>query len=429
VPLVLAVALTLPGAALGAYAFLSDGVPALPEPLLALTFGTGILGAAMLLSWATEVVQLDVPAGLALALLALIAVLPEYAVDAVFAIEAGNAVAQYGEQCQPPGAGGESPCSLALANMTGANRLLVGIGWPLVVGVAVLARRRRKVDGGGPGIGLPRTGAIEVGFLGLASLFALTLPLRSRITLIDAAVLVAIFVAYLLRVARLPTEEPDLIGPSALVGSLPARRRRVAVAVLFAWAAAVVLLVAEHFADALVATGRTVGVSEFFLVQWVAPLASESPELVVASLYAWRLATTDSLGTLVASKVNQWTLLVGTLPVLFALSLGAADGLPIDSHQRLELLLTAAQALFAVTLIIDLRLDPRNAAGLFLLFCAQFVIEAVLPQDATSAGILGLSGVYLAASVAVLWHRRRRIPGLMRDAVLRNPDDLARSGS
>ena len=60
--------------------------------------------------------------------------------------------------------------------------------------------------------------------------------------------------------------------------------------------------------------GEALGIDEFLLVQWLAPLASEAPELLVAGLYAWRLNTNAALGTLVSSKVNQWTLLVGTLP-------------------------------------------------------------------------------------------------------------------
>ncbi|MEE2822704.1 MAG: sodium:proton exchanger, partial [Acidobacteriota bacterium] len=50
-----------------------------------LIFGVGILGASFLLSWAAEVVQMDVSRGMALAILSLIAVLPEYAVDLYFA--------------------------------------------------------------------------------------------------------------------------------------------------------------------------------------------------------------------------------------------------------------------------------------------------------------------------------------------------------
>src|SRR3954463_5600492 len=99
--------------------------PDLPHALDALLFGMAIVGAAFMLSWAAEVAQLDISAGLAIALLAFIAVLPEYAVDMVFAWKGGNAYEQFGRTCLGPGATGESPCSLALANMTGANRLLI----------------------------------------------------------------------------------------------------------------------------------------------------------------------------------------------------------------------------------------------------------------------------------------------------------------
>src|SRR4029079_6711599 len=101
--------------------------PHLSHGIEAVLFGLAIVGAAFVLSWAAEVAQLDIAAGLALALLALIAVLPEYAVDFVFAWQAGHSVALYGPSCPSP-EGLASPCSLALANMTGANRLLIGIG-------------------------------------------------------------------------------------------------------------------------------------------------------------------------------------------------------------------------------------------------------------------------------------------------------------
>jgi cation:H+ antiporter len=80
---------------LGVYA-LSDA------PARAVVFGVGIVGAAFLLSWSAEVLQLDMSRGLALGLLALIAVLPEYIVDAAFAWKAAKDPALYeaGWPCQ-----------------------------------------------------------------------------------------------------------------------------------------------------------------------------------------------------------------------------------------------------------------------------------------------------------------------------------------
>ena len=75
-----AASMTLPGIAV------SLGlIPVDADPIRAAVYGVAIIGAAFLLSWAAEVVQLDFSQGLALALLALIAILPEYVVDATFA--------------------------------------------------------------------------------------------------------------------------------------------------------------------------------------------------------------------------------------------------------------------------------------------------------------------------------------------------------
>ena len=407
VSLALAFAVTVPGVALR----LSGGH--LPHAAEAALYGVAIVGAAFLLSWAAEVAQLDISAGLAIAALAFIAVLPEYAVDMVFAWKGGNAVQAFGAACHPAGAPGETACSLALANMTGANRLLIGIGWSMVVFIAWHRLRRRGLPAGE--VRLERPHAVEVSYLALATVYCLTLPLKHSVTLIDAVVLVGIFAAYTVRLSRAPAEEPHLVGPARLLGTLSRRRRRVAVAALFLFAAFVILLVAERFAEALVETGRQFGVSEFLLVQWLAPLASEAPELLVAGLYAWRLNTSAGLGTLVSSKVNQWTLLVGTLPVVFAVGVGGLHGLPIDAHQREELFLTAAQSFFALAVLVTLSISTREALMLFTLFWAQFVIGAVVPDSFGGRELVIVGIAYLALGVVMFVRERARIPGLLRD--------------
>src|SRR5687767_553086 len=209
----LAMAVTVPGIVLR----LTE--PHLSEPLLALLYGLAIVGAAFLLSWAAEVAQLDISAGLAIAVLAFIAVLPEYAVDLVFAIKGGNSYEEFGRDCPPTGGGSESPCSLALANMTGANRLLIGIGWAMVVFVAWWQWRKRSQPERGQEIVLDKTHSVELSFLAVATAWSLSIPLRRSITLLDAAVLVSIFIAYTVRISRAPAEEPHLVGPARWIGT------------------------------------------------------------------------------------------------------------------------------------------------------------------------------------------------------------------
>jgi cation:H+ antiporter len=89
-------------------------------------------------------------------------------------------------------------------------------------------------------------------------------------------------------------------------------------------------------------------------VQVVAPLASEAPEFLIAGLLAWRGRASAGLGALISSKVNQWTLLIGSLPAAYALSRGTLAGLPLDERQLEAVFLTAAQSTFAVVLIARL---------------------------------------------------------------------------
>jgi cation:H+ antiporter len=235
------------------------------------------------------------------------------------------------------------------------------------------------------------------------------------VNLLHAVVLVGIFVAYTIRVSRAPAETPHLVGPARWLGTFATGQRRASVIALFVAAAAVILACAEHFADALVASGRSLGVDEFLLVQWLAPLASEAPELLVAGLYAWRLNTNAGLGTLVSSKVNQWTLLVGTLPVAFAVAAGGLHGLPIDAAQREELFLTAAQSVYAVAVLVNLSISLREAGTLFGLFWAQFLISALVPESWRGRELVAFGTVYLVLAARGLWRERGALRRLFVD--------------
>jgi cation:H+ antiporter len=413
-PLLVAGAATLPGGYLG----LADytGLPSVElSPFVAVAvFGGAIVGAAFLLSWAAEAAEIDVSAGVALAFLAFLAVLPEYGVDFVFTVRAGQQ-----DECTTAT---DDPCSLALANMTGANRVLVGIGWPLVVLVAALvARRKSRPTPSVPAPGhvrLAATMSVEVVFLGAATLYSLTLPLRSSLTVVDAVVLVTLFCLYAWRLSKAPVEEPDLAGTSAWIGSKSRTARRWWLLALFLTAAAVIVVTAEHFADAVVGSGERLNIDRFLLVQWAAPVASEAPELIVACLYAWRLRASHALGTLLSSKVNQWTLLVGTVPIVFAVSSGSMHGLPLSQHQRYELLITAAQSLFAVALLINLRLSLWGSGALLGLFLVQFGASIALSDETNRLVLLVLSGVYLAGAVFLFARERQPAQEVVRDGVV-----------
>lgn len=318
----------------------------------ALLAGTGIFGAAFLLSWGAEVAQLDIPQALALAFLALVAVLPEYTVDIYFAWRAGKDPVY---------------TAFATANMTGSNRLLIGVGWPAVVIAVWLTTRRRSIE-------IASDHGIELFYLLLATIYSLVLPFKATLSLWDAVALLAIFGFYAVAAARAHVVEPELEGVSEFIAAFGVVGRRVVTIALFAVAGFTILMAAEPFAEGLLATGRRFGIEEFLLVQWLAPLASESPEFIVAILFAIRGNAGAAMGTLISSKVNQWTLLIGMLPLAYGTSSGnLMNAMHLDPRQVEEILLTAAQSLLAVVVLADFRFSLGEGLVFFVLFATQMI--------------------------------------------------------
>lgn len=386
------------------------GIHLSPE-VTVLVYGAGVVASAVLLAWAAEAAQVDISGALAIAILALIAVLPEYAVDLYFAYTAGS---------------NPEYTQFAAANMTGSNRLLIGIGWPVVAFTGMWAIRRRRARAHESGevhaeprrrrslsprhspvaVELPGHRRVELAFLAMASIYCFLIPFTRSIAWYDAIVLLAMFGLYLWRVTLESRSEPELIGIAAEIGALPQRPRRLLVSGLFLAAAAIVVAAAEPFANGLVDTGRLLGIDQFLLVQWLAPLSSEAPELIVATIFALRLRAADGLGTLLSAKVNQWTVLVGSLWVAYALG-GGGGSLVLDDRQTEEFLLTAAQALLATAVLIDLTMSAWEAGALFVLFALQF------PFPQTEVRLV-FSGVYLAVAILLFLRHRRALAPVFR---------------
>ncbi len=362
-----------------------------PDPVAALLiFGAAVVAASFLLAWAAEAAQIDVSGGLAIAVLALVAVLPEYAVDLYYAYVSGH---------------NPDYTQYAAANMTGSNRLLMGLGWPVVVLVSMLVARKAGA-GKTAGLALEPANRVELGFLLIAGVFAFVIPASGQIHLVLGLALLAWFGFYLYKVSHGDVEEPDLIGTAAALGSLPDRTRRMAVIGLFVASGVVILLCAKPFADNLVAAGTELGVDRFLLVQWLAPLASEAPEFIIATIFAARGKGTAAIATLISSKVNQWTLLIGSLPVAHLLG-GGGFSLTLDSRQVEEVLLTATQTLMGVALILALRFRGSSAWALLVLFVVQFPITS-------THGRLLLCGIYTAVTVTALIINRRHLTATVR---------------
>jgi cation:H+ antiporter len=346
----------------------------LPLPWEPLLPGLAIFASAYLLSWAAEVAEMDIPSALALALLSLAAVAPEYAVDIYFAWR-----------------GGQDPTYVhyATANMTGGNRLLIGLGWALVVLAYCFKARKKEAQ-------LEPRLRLETVCLLLATVYSFVIPLKKTLSLFDTFFFIAIFLFYFSRLLKGTVQTHPTEETAVAIHHWPKALRWTFVLVSFFLAASTIYLAAHPFAEGLLVLGRDWGVDEFFLVQWIAPLASESPEFIVALLFALKSRPTAGFNTIISSTVNQWTLLIGMVPLAYMLSLGHIHPMVLDDRQAEEIFLTSAQCFFGVVVLCNLRFSWKEGVILFLLFFTQAFYPLVEPY-------VGIPSVYLRNVYAFIY--------------------------
>jgi cation:H+ antiporter len=332
-------------------------------PEAALWAAPAILIAAMMIAWAAESAQFFIAQGFALAILAWLQTLPEFAVEFVFAWKQ-----------QVP---------LLIANLTGSLRLLTGLGWPMIYFVAAFFHRRRY---GRPlrRIRLEEQQCVEVIGLFVPLVYAVVIWWKGSLNVLDGAILIGMYVAYLLVLGKMPPEEAEGIGDLELIPRTivraPRRVRIAAIAGLFLSGGVLIYFMAEPFAGSLLAVSAALGVPAFVFVQWVAPFVSEFPEKVSAFYWARTVQKAPmALMNMVSSNINQWTLLAAMLPIVFSISRGAPSAIVFDQHQELELLMTIAQSGVGMIFLVNMELAWWEAGTLFGSWGLQFALSPVSP--------------------------------------------------
>jgi cation:H+ antiporter len=410
------VTLTLPW--IGSY--LTGTAHGLSTGVTVLVSGLSVLGASFLLAWGAETAEKDVPRAFAIAVLAVLAVAPEYAVDALYAWNAG--VFAGTER-------GIEAGNLAVANMTGANRILIGIGW---AGVALFTVFRTGSSSDpavknregflSDAVSLDHDIGLEIVFLLLATLWAFLVPFGGGIDILDLAVLVGLYIAYIAIVLKGDVETDEAhVGVPAYLQTFPRPYRVATVLGLFAYSGLMIITAVEPFAHGLEELGQGVGIPSFFMIQWIAPLASESPELIVVVYLVNKARSTAGFNALISSKLNQWTLLIGTLVLVYSLALGQYGALPFDQKQSGEIWLTAAQSFFAISLLINFEISVREAIMLLVLFLSQVLSEFLLIREVLVLPIsdyellLVFTGLYLVLGTGLFAARRRAFGEILQD--------------
>ena len=354
-------------------------VKTLVAPLLGVASSTGsalaalwtfpaMLLSAFLVAWGAEAAQFLISQGLALALLAWLQTLPEFAVEAVIAWEAGK---------------DQSRAHLAIANLTGAIRLLIGLGWPMIFFVA--AYFGRKTRGRLPEIVLEREHAVEVVGLAPPLAYFVLIYFKQSISMVDAGVLLALYLAYLWVLWQCPPHDTEELDEAPVVSrwayQLGGRRRIVAITGLFVLGGLLLYVTAHPFLESMLAVAALLGVSEFVLVQWVAPFLSEFPEKLSAFYWARRVSKAPmALMNMVSSNINQWTILAAMIPLVYGWSSHAAgrgwQPFRFDGEQQVEIALTVAQSILAMLLLCNMKFNWFDAMSLFVLWLVQFLVPS-----------------------------------------------------
>jgi len=315
-----------------------------------------VVASAFMISWAAECAQFLVSQGMALAILAWLQALPEFAVEAVIA---------WSQQIH-----------YMTANFTGSLRLLVGLGWPLIFGVAAFGcwtRERRLLRR----IHLDEEHSVEVLALGPPILYFLLIYFKGTLTLLDAAVLAAMYVAYLWVLRKVPPRQSeeieDIEAIPRRIMRLPRRGQILAITLLFAGGGLILYAAAEPFLHSMLRFAVYFGVSEYLFIQWVAPFLSEFPEKLSAMYWARKPEKASmALMNMVSANINQWTMLAAMIPIVYSFSVGFPTHIPFDGFQRSEILLTVAQSMLGMLLLSNMSFHIVEAGGIFLLWGLQF---------------------------------------------------------
>jgi len=337
------------------------------SPWSALWTFPSILASAFVIAWGAEAAQFLISQGLALAILAWLQTLPEFAVEAVIAWNAGKDPSQ---------------THLAIANFTGSLRLLVGLGWPMIYFVAAAfgwKKQRRFVT-----LELDREHSVEVFGLLLPILYFVFIWWKGSLSMWDAFPLASFYFFYLFVLWKIPPKEEteesldDLGLVPRKILSLKPRMRNAAIWALFIAGGLILFFSAHPFLDSMLAIAASMGVSTFVFVQWVAPFLSEFPEKISAFYWARKVNTASvALMNMVSSNINQWSILSAMIPILFVISAGEIRPLQFDEMQRHEILLTILQSFLGFLLLLNLELVMYEALVLFTFWAVQFFVPSI----------------------------------------------------
>lgn len=180
----------------------------------------------------------------------------------------------------------------AVANVAGANRILIGLGWS---GIALLTVARSGVTrdaaveqrGGllANAVTLERRISVEISFLFAATAYAFFVPLSGGIGPLNTLILVGLYAMYLIVIIRGNVENTDHHGGVPAYFQQFSRPAPIAVVLTgFAFSGAVIFTAVHPFAEGLEQLGLRYGIqvfAEFYIIRTYADPVATEPSITV----------------------------------------------------------------------------------------------------------------------------------------------------
>jgi cation:H+ antiporter len=242
----------------------------------------------------------------------------------------------------------------------------------------------------------------------IPALYAFYIVAKGTLHIVDTIILYVLYGAYITVLLKMPPEEEEKMKETEPIPRYILSRKRYLRNSLI-WSCFIVggcgiIFIAEPFLDSMLGLSVTLGVSTFVFVQWVAPFLSEFPEKISAFYWAKTVKKSPmSLMNMISSCIAELTLLIGLIPIVYCISRGGFYVIEFDHLHRVEILMTAMQALLGFLVLANMKFEWFEAAILFLLWLAQFIYPGLREE------ILWAYGLYILIEIGLNFSSRRRI--------------------
>lgn len=336
-----------------------------------------IIAGAVLVGYGADMLEMVLPSGVAIAIVALLQISPEFFVEWATVKRA---------------AADPNFLHNAMANLFGANKLLVGFGPPLVFFVYFFFSRYRKANE----IVFSPIKSYSIFVMIFAIVYNYVIYLKNSLMWYDSIVLILIYFFSVIFIGRMEVSyekhnrEADnggdgdddshdsavmrfLRGLSKAGGRIVAARVYLLAFIFLACGGGLLVGFSEHFLESLLHASAAAGISTFFFIGYVAPFMSEFPEKTVAIGFAMKGREDTAMVNFLSSVLSQLTLLTGLVPLAYSYYKGSLTGIEFDHTQSQELLLVIAMMLFSFMLFSDLKFTIRETVLALGLFIWQFV--------------------------------------------------------